>query len=99
VDTQEWADRTVSVHEAGGRWAVRLWTGVSRKDDGSWAPGSWMLLTLRDTPEEAEEYRRQAAQVLENALRLSLNAIREGRLVARQFPGLRRLLAQRRKGD
>jgi hypothetical protein len=97
VDTQEWADRTVSVHEVGGRWEVRLWMGVTLKGTDHWAGWTWMPLASFDSEAEAVSYRRDAAQILENALRLSLKAVREGRLVARQFPELRRL-AERRKG-
>jgi hypothetical protein len=98
VDTQEWADRTVSVHAVDGRWEVRLWMGVTMKGSDHWAPWTWMPLASFDSEAEAGSYRRAAAQILENALRLSLNAIRDGSLVARQFPALRRLLAERRKG-
>jgi hypothetical protein len=97
VDTQEWADRTVSVHEVGGRWEVRLWMGVTLKGTDHWAPWTWMPLASFGSEAEAGSYRRAAAQILENALRLSLRAVREGRLVARPFPELR-LLAERRKG-
>jgi hypothetical protein len=98
VDTQEWADRTVSVHEAGARWEVRLWMGVTLRGTDHWAGWTWMPLASFDSEAEAGSYCRAAAQILENALRLSLNAVREGRLVARRFPELMRLLAERGKG-
>jgi hypothetical protein len=98
VDTQEWADRTVSVHEVEGRWEVRLWMGVTLKGTDHWAEWTWMPLASFDSQAEANSYRGEAANILENALRLSLHAVREGTLVAKQFPELRRRLAERRKG-
>jgi hypothetical protein len=86
MDTQQWADATVSVHKAAGRWEVRLWMGVRHRDDGSWPPGTWMALADFAVREEAEDYRGRAAQILENALRLSLPLVRDSTLTAKQFP-------------
>jgi hypothetical protein len=86
VDTQEWADQTVSVHEAGGRHEVWLWMGTRYRDTEGPVPGTWAVLATFDDRGEAEAYRSRAAQVLENALRLSLPAVRDGTLVARTFP-------------
>jgi hypothetical protein len=85
VDTQEWADQTVSVPEAGGRHEVWLWMGTRYRDTEGPVPGTWVVLATFDDRGEAEAYRSRAAQVLENALRLSLPAVRDGTLVAKLF--------------
>jgi hypothetical protein len=85
VDTQEWADQTVSVHEADGRHEVWLWMGARYRDTEDPVPGTWVVLATFDDPGEAEAYRSRAAQVLENALRLSLPAVRDGTLTAKLF--------------
>jgi hypothetical protein len=85
VDTQGWADETVSVRQLGGRHEVWLWMGARYRETDDPVPGTWAVLAAFDDPAEAEAYRARAAQVLENALRLSLPAVRDGTLVGKRF--------------
>jgi hypothetical protein len=85
VDTQEWADETVSVRQLGGRHEVWLWMGARYRETDDPVPGSWAVLASFDGPEDAEAYRSRAARVLGNALRLSLPAVRDDTLVAKRF--------------
>jgi hypothetical protein len=91
VDTQQWADATVSTRPVGGRWEVWLWAGVRYRDGEVAVPGTWLVLAAFPGEAEADAYRDRAARVLENAVRLALP------LEPRRFPELARRLKEARE--
>lgn len=91
MNTQEWADATLSTRLVGGRWEVWLWAGVRYRDGEVAVPGTWLVLMTFPNEAVADLYRERVAQVLENAVRLALP------LEPRRFPGLARRLKEARE--